>query len=111
MSRDDRDQRGGHPHRKGAGLCSGCEYCLPITGQQVRRTKDAAIAEQLTLLEDQEPYWGDVAHELVDGRCLRCGMHEMDIELLNAGCSNDRRAQYRTETPTTEQNEEEARHG
>lgn len=46
MSRSDRDQSGGHPRRKGRNGCSGCEYCLPVTGAQLRRTEAARRAER-----------------------------------------------------------------
>lgn len=47
MSRDHRDQRGGHRSRKGRGYCRGCPWCAPITGKQLRAGRRAAIDQQL----------------------------------------------------------------
>ena len=47
MSRDHRDQRGGHRGRIRRGRCVGCPYCAPVTGRRLRRQGRREIHRQL----------------------------------------------------------------
>lgn len=53
MSRDDRDQKGGHPRRGGRGLCRGCEWCKPPASKTVRRRAKNEIRYELELMLDR----------------------------------------------------------
>lgn len=92
MSRDDRDQRGGHIPGGSTRKCPGCEYCRPGGGKDHRRTKRAEIGRETAELTAETGYRTDpllTDHAYLGGRCIRCNLQELDEDEQYQQCPGD----------------------
>lgn len=98
MSRDRRDQRGGHPPRR-VGLCRGCPYCRPA--KPGPGPAEGEITEQLFAAPVETTPAVLSQHAFNDEhRCVRCGVNDLDADLYQdlTSCSGDR-VVYTSESP------------